>query len=318
MTDLPHNPGMPLWAKAAIGVTAVGAIGGIVFVATRSKAAAPAVNKLPSARKPARKPARIPGRRTGTKKKKKTSELPPPPRGARPSRGDPPPRRRGTRKRKPRKPDIEPIEEPTTVKGKLAGSGERRTAAIIVVASPTSYPPRNKTKQSGQAQADWLADVAYWSAYPNAPAAIDPKDASHKRWVKAWLRIRAYVTKGLALKPKLGEHPIKAGVSSLANENWQRWALAVAFSSPLRTAAALREGYKKAWNYVFLDAKGVVWQNQHMSKKVAGTIVSIEGLMADVAVWMREGYAEGRRQLDKWPETVTKAFASANRTAETK
>jgi len=100
----------------------------------------------------------------------------------------------------------------------------------------------------------------------------------------------------------------------VADKNWHRWALAVSFSSPLRTVGPLRSGFKKAWHYVFLDAKGVKWQHQHVGKSVGGQTVGIEGLLAEAAVWHTAvSFPEAHRTLARWPETMTKAFASANR-----
>jgi len=199
----------------------------------------------------------------------------------------------------------------------LAGATERRHAAGVVVEKPETFPPRDKTR-GGKDLGDWLADVAYWSAYPDGPTAIDPKNRSHKKYVDAWVRLRAYVGRGLTLEPKLGLHPINPNAPQVGHENWRRWALAVAFSSELRTADVLRSAYPKAWHYIMLDPAGVQWQTSLVKKRISGLPITLEGLMADASVYLsRLPKDQAHRELLKWPETATKAFASANQTART-
>lgn len=142
---------------------------------------------------------------------------------------------------------------------------------------------------------------------------LDPANKTHARFIKAWLRIRQYVGKGLTLLPNLGKHPVLSNGNAVADQNWHRWALAVSFASPLRTVGPLRTGFKKAWHYVFLDAGGSKWNADNVGKNVGGQRVGVEGLLAEAAVWHTAlSFPEAHRTLLRWPETMTKAYASAN------
>ena len=269
-----------------------------------------------------------PRTRPGRKQPRVIEDPPPPPSGGRTGRsgrsGRKRPKRRSDvpsrRRRQPRQPRHNPQPEPSVdppppkanKKDKIAGGTERRNSALTLVLQPTSHS-RGVQRGENQALADWLADVAYWNTYPDAPTKIDPNNAGHKRYVKAWLRIRQYIGKGLTLLPNLGKHPVRPEAPQAAHDNWHRWALAVSFSSPLRTAGQLRSGFKKAWHYVLLDPNGIKWQHQHLTKRVGGLMVDIDGLLAEAAVWHSAvSYPEAHRTLQRWPETLTKAFASAN------
>lgn len=239
----------------------------------------------------------------------------------------PPPRPRPAPRPRPssaseRTPEPEEAPEPAPVPGKLqikpsllAGGKERRNAAIAVVGKPETFPPRERTR-GGKDLGDWLADVAFWSTYPDAPTTLDPKSRAQKKYVQAWVRIRAYVGRGLTLEPQLGAHPINPAAPQKGQDDWRRWALAVAFATELRTAEALRSAFAKAWNYCLLDVDGVRWVTSLVKKSVSGHRITLEGLMADAAVWLSKlPKAEAHAQLLLWPQTATKAFGSANQTA---
>jgi hypothetical protein len=231
-------------------------------------------------------------------------------------RPSPKPKSKRPRKTVVPKPEPSDVPPPTgSSKDKMAGGTERRNAAFAVVGQPLTYAQRSMQKRDDQALEDWLTNVAYWDTYPNAPTKLDPKNKSHKSFIKAWARLREYVRKGLSLLPNLGKHPVHADSPDVSQKNWQRWALAVAFSSPLRTVEKLREGFRLAWHFVFFDKTGLAWQHKHIGKPIEGISASLEGLMADAAVYLAtNSIPEAHRQLDRWPETLTKAFASAHNT----
>lgn len=55
-----------------------------------------------------------------------------------------------------------------------------------------------RTRSAGQSEADWLANVAYWRAYPEGPADIP---GSAQQYADAWNRIKAEVRSALKTKP---------------------------------------------------------------------------------------------------------------------
>lgn len=143
---------------------------------------------------------------------------------------------------------------------------------------------------------------------------MDPNDATHKSYIKAWARMRGYVTRGLALLPTLGPHPVAPLSPAGAHDDWHRWALAVSFASSLRSGPELQSAFKKAWNYVFTDTEGFMWAGKNANTTVGGVRVAIDGLMADVAVFVgTHGAEEAKRLIAQWPESSTKALAAANR-----
>jgi len=58
---------------------------------------------------------------------------------------------------------------------------------------PSGKPPPYDKPHPGQTLWQWLANVAYWKAYPYAPTKIDPKNLKHQVWIPIWKRIAACV-----------------------------------------------------------------------------------------------------------------------------
>jgi hypothetical protein len=91
---------------------------------------------------------------------------------------------------------------------------EIRNSQAVVDHRPTSFPrnpsPHNK-RGSGQTEADWLANVAYWTTYPDAPVRITPAK-EHRKFVTVWKRIHGLVSVNL-LHANKKEDSKKGGVT---------------------------------------------------------------------------------------------------------
>lgn len=232
---------------------------------------------------------------------------------------------------KPPKPTPQPKPAPHDAKPKPSANAlgrEAQNAALVVVKMPATFPPRGLkyapkgapgSKERRDGLVNWLTDVAFYSTYPKSPTKLtsSKKDAAYRQ---AWVRLRKYVERGLALKPKLGPNPVLP--DALANlepgrGNWERWALAIAFRGPMmfRSANILRTAFKKGWFWVFKDDAGKAWAKKWKGRKVAGRIVDLDGLLGEAGIWMASRpYAEAKKQLESWPNTLTKAFTATNGT----
>jgi hypothetical protein len=112
---------------------------------------------------------------------------------------------------------------------------EKKNAVVAVSRKPTRHPI-GKRKSGKQAWEMWLTNVAYWETHPNGPVQINPKFASHKPFMKSWLRTRSFVRSSIAAAksgtkktlpadPKTGDRMVAAtkvpdrGLEA-ANSNW--------------------------------------------------------------------------------------------------
>lgn len=300
-----------------LGTVAAAGIGLAIALAPDEAEAQPRPKPKPEPEpKPKPEPEPRPEPTPRPKPKPRPTPTPPPPPKPKPKpRPKPKPKPKPTPTPPPR-PSPEPApKKPPKAKLSKVGAAERRNAALAVVAQPDTHQERNMRRRAGQSLADWLANCAYWDTYPNAPLKLDPKKRTHKNYIRAWIRIRGYVERGLKLLPQLGPHPVfPKWPLSTGHQNWHRWALAVAFASTLRTAPKLREAFKKAWFWCYHDKKGKVWRQRWEGKVVAGVKANPEGLLADAGVWLGgpRTWPSGVRALERWPETVTKAYLAAN------
>ena len=160
----------------------------------------------------------------------------------------------------------------------------------------------------------WLTDVVLYATYPESPTVLSATDKAQARYREAWVRLRSYVDRGLALAPQLGAHPVLGGeANKTANDNWRRWALAVAYRSTVRTVPALREAYKKAWFWIFKDPKGREWLQSNLGKMVQGERAEADGLLGESAVLLTgRSWPDALRLLEAWPQTVTKSYTATN------
>lgn len=231
---------------------------------------------------------------------KKAAALPPPPPPPPPA---PPPEKRS--------PAPAPVAPPppklSTSKSDLAAAAERRNAALVVTTRPTEYPRLSKKYRGGKGYKleNWLTNVAYWSTYPEGPTRLDPKDATHKPYIAAWVRIRNYVRGMLALHKKLPkESPL--GVSNAeANRNWIAWALAMWASSDLRTAPALADAYTKATRYLATTEAGKRLVRRDVGSKAGPLTVTASGLTAAGAIRVPTGELTA---VANWRNNPSRAF----------
>ena len=226
-------------------------------------------------------------------------------------------------------PTPDPKPAPAPVPGDAptpAMMGTEAHNAAIVVQSATKFRTMsvrgrtfttNAAAGSDQYRKDlvyWLTDCAFWGTYRDAPTVLSASSPDDEQFRRAWIRIRSYVDRGMSLLPSLGTNPVLGSSSTAAgNANWQRWALAVAFRSSVRTVAALREGYKKGFFWLFKDPKGVAWRKRLKGTTVQGEAVEDDGLLGEAAVLMTgRTWPAAVGLLEQWPATVTKAFTAAN------
>lgn len=225
-----------------------------------------------------------------------------------------------SRKATPRRsPEPIPNQQPT-----VSGAGaEARNAALVLVARPAAVRHRGKVvrRSANQKLTDWLTYAAFWATYPEAPQKLDPKGGrEHRNWLRAWVRIQGFVSRGLRLLPKLGQPPplsfVPARFSATphAVSNWQRWALALSFKSKVRTVAELREAYRHAATWLSTDARGLRFRNALGGRFVGGQRVTMDGLLGEVAQWFAQGGKASLLQgASGWPrKTLTKAFFATN------
>lgn len=235
---------------------------------------------------------------------KQKAELPPPPP---PAPSPPPPKKRTPA------PAPASLPPPTisTSKGDLAAAAEARNAALVVTQRPTTYPRLNKKYGGGKYRLDyWLTNVAYWSTYPEGPTKLAPKDATHKPYIAAWVRIFKYVKGMLALSKKLPkETPLAIQGNTEANRNWIAWALAMWASSGLRTADQLADTYVKATRYLAQTASGKKVLRRDIGTKAGPVDITGSGLTAAAAIRVPTGELTA---VTNWRKKPSRSFWTAN------
>lgn len=235
---------------------------------------------------------------------KQKAELPPPPPPAPPS---PPPEKRAPA------PAPTSLPPPTisTSKGDLAAAAEARNAALVVTSRPTTYPRLTKKYGGGKYRLDyWLANVAYWSTYPEGPTKLLPKDATHKPYIAAWVRIWKYVKGMLALSKKLPKQtPLAIEGNADANRNWFAWALAMWASSGLRTVNELTDTYVKATRYLAQTTSGKKVVRRDIGTKAGPVDITGSGLTAAAAIRVPTGELTA---VTNWRQRPSRSFWTAN------
>lgn len=199
----------------------------------------------------------------------------------------------------------------TPPKLNISSATEMRNAAIVSAEKPLVFeknaPPYNKWKGSdaGQSLPAWLANVAYWTTYPNAPVRLDPKNGDHANYIKAWVRIHKHVKQALA---KVAQLPAKAPVPKTLNEMaWKKWGAALALSSGVRSPAAIVDAYKKALRFVNADGAAVV--SRDLGKPIGPYVVTLSGLLGEAAARVPGGKLSG---LTNWRKNPSRAFLVTN------
>jgi hypothetical protein len=189
-------------------------------------------------------------------------------------------------------------------RGDLAGAAEIRNAAVAVAYLPTAYRRggRVERKERNQKLEDWLANVAYWTTYPEGPRKLG-NESKDKPFIAAWLRLRDHVAsmlttrKGLPLaEPLKGSPP-----ESKASRAWQTWALTMTRASSLADTRELSKRFETAVRY--LGSKEGEGLRASIGTEVGGAKVTASGLVAEIA--LRDA---DRENLPRWSERPTRAF----------
>jgi hypothetical protein len=184
----------------------------------------------------------------------------------------------------------------------LAGAAEIRNSALAVAYLPVRYKTRRKA--ASQSSADWIANVAYWATYPEAPVKIAKGD---RQWANVWLRVRGIVgrmldrRKGLPLaNPVSGSDPAAAD-----SRSWQVLALIVGETSTLRVPSELAARYRDAAAWMGGEGKGWVerWRGTDLG---GGVKVTDSGLVVEVML------RTDRSKIDEWATKPTRAFFAGN------
>lgn len=220
-----------------------------------------------------------------------------------------------------------PEPKPGTARADLRGAAEHRNAAIAVAngayrdalaaqaakARGDSVDPYEYKGARRQKLADWLANIAYWTTYPKGPYKLDPKDAAHKPYIAAWVRIRKDVGGMLALNKKLGaakRNPVTGSdTGSPDSRNWRAWAFAMWATSPYRRVSDLVNMYRKAAGYLQDTAEGRSVVKRDVGTDVqtdTGTIrVTTSGLLAEAALRVPSG---ALTRTTHWRKNPSRAF----------
>ena len=189
----------------------------------------------------------------------------------------------------------------------LSAATEMRNAAIVAVDQPTRYEKRpapfNAWKGTNDKQklTDWLANVAFWESYPDAPSKLDSKDARHKGHIAAWMRIRDYVARSLDAQKKVPPEPPGGGVPP---RGWRIWAAAMPNASAIRRADAVVSAWKDARRFFATPDGGAIAQRD-TGLKAGNRKASLSGLLAEAASRKAAGKLD---TIADWKNKPTRSF----------
>lgn len=215
-------------------------------------------------------------------------------------------------KSSPAKPKSSPAPAPpppaklATSKSDLAAAAEKRNSAIAVVSRPKSAQHGGTTvSRTTQSDADWLANIAYWATYPDAPTKIgNPKtDPSQAVWAAAWLRCRDAVQRCIALQKTLAPSPVPA----LNKMQWELLAMTLATTSGLRSSGAIASAVKAAHAWYADSPAGKDLAKRDLGAQTVSGPVTSSGLLAETAT--RVPHPE---TTVAWRKSPSRSFWAAN------